>query len=168
MAPRERRLMARTDAIVLGAGIVGTSVALHLVKRGLSVALVDRRGPGEETSYGNSGVIEGNTVFPHPFPTTFGALLKVALKLAPEANYHLADLPGLAPWLIAYRRNTQLDRSYDFAEKMRPLFGNALAEHEALMTESGATRYLRKDGWIKIYRSAAPDKRLKAELELAT
>ena len=33
--------MARTDAIVLGAGIVGTSIALHLVKRGLSVALID-------------------------------------------------------------------------------------------------------------------------------
>ena len=29
--------MARTDAIVLGAGIVGTSVALQLAKRGLSV-----------------------------------------------------------------------------------------------------------------------------------
>ena len=36
--------MARTDAIVLGAGIVGASVALHLVKRGLTVALVDRNG----------------------------------------------------------------------------------------------------------------------------
>ena len=34
--------MARTDVIVLGAGIVGTSAALHLVKRGLAVALVDR------------------------------------------------------------------------------------------------------------------------------
>ena len=36
--------MARVDAIVLGAGIVGTSIALHLAKRGLSVALVDRKG----------------------------------------------------------------------------------------------------------------------------
>ena len=55
--------MARTDAIVLGAGIVGTSVALHLAKRGLSVALVDRRGPGEETCYGNAGVIVGERCF---------------------------------------------------------------------------------------------------------
>jgi NADPH-dependent 2,4-dienoyl-CoA reductase/sulfur reductase-like enzyme len=37
--------MARTDAIVLGAGIVGVSVALHLAKRGLAVALVDRSDP---------------------------------------------------------------------------------------------------------------------------
>ena len=34
--------MARVDAIVLGAGIVGTAVALHLAKRGMSVALVDK------------------------------------------------------------------------------------------------------------------------------
>ena len=66
--------MARTDAIVLGAGIVGTSIALHLAKRGLAVALVDRRGPGEETSYGNAGVIEGSTLLPHPFPRGLGRL----------------------------------------------------------------------------------------------
>ena len=60
--------MARTDAIVLGAGMVGTSVALHLAKRGLAVALVDRAGLGEQTSFGNAGIIEGNTVFPPAFP----------------------------------------------------------------------------------------------------
>ena len=36
---------------------------------------------------------------------------------------------------------------------MRPLFARAVAEHEALMAEAGAERYLRKDGWIKLYRS---------------
>jgi|1185.fasta_scaffold1323373_2 glycine/D-amino acid oxidase-like deaminating enzyme len=49
--------MPVVDAVVLGAGIVGTSTALQLVKRGLAVALIDRRGPGEETSYGNAGMI---------------------------------------------------------------------------------------------------------------
>ena len=145
--------MARTDAIVLGAGIVGVSIALHLVKRGLSVALVDRRGPGEETSFGNAGVIEGNTVFPHAFPSGFGALLRIALKRAPEANYHLSYLPSIVPWLLAYRTNTNPENSIKFAEAMRPLYAHAVAEHEALMLESGATRYLRKDGWMKVYRS---------------
>ena len=145
--------MARTDAIVLGAGIVGASAALHLAKRGLSVALVDRRGPGEETSYGNTGIIEGNTLFPHAFPHGFGALLRIALKQAPEANYHLSALPQLAPWLWAYRNNTRGANSKSFAEDMRPLYSRALSEHESLMAEAGATRYLRKSGWLKLYRS---------------
>src|SRR5207247_1903774 len=102
--------MARTDAIVLGAGIVGTSIALHLAKRGLSVALVDRRAPGEETSYGNAGVIEANTIFPPAFPASFSALLRVALKRAPEANYHLMFLPKVAPWLVAFRAASRPER----------------------------------------------------------
>jgi D-amino-acid dehydrogenase len=144
--------MARTDAIVLGAGIVGTSAALHLAKRGLSVALVDRRGVGEETSFGNAGVIEGNTLFPHAFPSGFGALLRIVLKRAPEANYHLSFLPKIAPWLLAYRANTRLETSIAFAEAMRPLYSRALNEHESLLNEAGATRYLRKTGWLKLYR----------------
>ena len=36
---------------------------------------------------------------------------------------------------------------------MRPLFARALPEHEALMQEAGATRYLRKEGWLKLYRT---------------
>ena len=123
-------------------------------KRGLAVALVDRRGPGEETSYGNTGIIEGNTLFPHAFPSGFGALLRIALKRAPEANYHLSSLPKIAPWLLAYRANTRGARPASRSpQAMRPLYARALGEHEALMAEAGATRYLRRDGWLKLYRS---------------
>jgi len=159
--------MARVDAIVLGAGIVGTSIALHLAKRGLPVALVDRRAPGEETSYGNAGVIEGNTLLPHPFPSGLLALLRVAAKQATEANYHLSFLPHVAPWLLAYRANSALERRIEFSELMRPLFGRAVAEHEALMAESGAERYLRKEGWLKLYRTAAAFEATAPERELA-
>src|SRR5690242_7089911 len=153
--------MARTDAIVLGAGIVGVSTALQLVRRGLSVVLVDRRGPGEETSYGNSGIIEGNTVFPPAFPD-FSGLLRVALKRAPEANYHLSFLPTIAPWLLAYRAATRPAKLIQHARLVRPLFAQAVAEHEMLMQEANATRYLRKTGWLKLYRSDESFNRLKA------
>jgi D-amino-acid dehydrogenase len=159
--------MARTDVIVLGAGIVGTSAALHLAKRGVGVTLVDRRAPGEETSYGNAGVIEGSTLFPHPFPKGFAALLRIALKQATEANYHLSFLPQVGPWLLAYRANSTDERRTAFAHVMRPLFARALAEHEALMAESNATGYLRKEGWLKLYRSEAAFAAGARERELA-
>jgi D-amino-acid dehydrogenase len=159
--------MARTDAVVLGAGIVGTSIALHLAKRGLSVALVDRKGPGEETSYGNAGVIEGNTLLPHPFPAGLSALFRIATKQATEANYHLSFLPQVAPWILAYRSNSRMERRIEFAELMRPLFARAVAEHETLMAEAGAERYLRKDGWIKLYRTERAFAATARERELA-
>ena len=161
--------MARTDAIVLGAGIVGTSIALHLAKRGLAVALVDRRGPGEETSYGNAGVIEGNTLFPHPFPESFSALMRVALKQATEANYHLG-VPAAGRALAAAYRANSAPRAPDRirASSCGRCSRCAVAEHEALMAEAGATRYLRKNGWLKLYRSEAAFAATARERELAT
>ncbi|MDP2409938.1 MAG: FAD-dependent oxidoreductase [Pseudolabrys sp.] len=159
--------MARTDAIVLGAGIVGTSIALHLVKRGLSVALVDRAGIGEATSYGNSGVIEGSTILPPAFPSTLSGLLKVALKRASDANYHVSFLPQVAPWLLAFRAASSPKRIVETARLNRPLFARALSEHETLMQESGAERYLRRTGWLKLYRSEGVFAALKREFDLA-
>jgi D-amino-acid dehydrogenase len=159
--------MARTDAIVLGAGIVGTSVALHLVKRGLSAALVDRGGVGEQTSYGNSGVIEGSTILPPAFPSSLAALMRVALKRASDANYHLAFLPKVAPWLLAFRSASQPGRIVETARLNRPLFARAVPEHEALMEEAGATHYLRKTGWMKLYPDARAVAALAPEFDLA-
>jgi D-amino-acid dehydrogenase len=159
--------MARTDVIVLGAGIVGTSIALQLAKRGSSVALLERAGVGEQTSYGNSGVIEGSTILPPAFPSSFKALLRVAFKRASDANYHLSFLPRVAPWLIAFRAASQPRAIAETARLNRPLFAQALAEHKTLMAESGALSYLRENGWMKLYRSEAAFAGLRAEFDLA-
>lgn len=144
--------MPQTDVIVLGAGIVGTSAALHLAGRGLTVALVDRKPPGEETSYGNAGIIEGNTYFPYPLPS-LKALARIAFRRAPEASYHLGHLPKLFPWLRAYANASTPEAMLGFAHAMRPLFSRAVAEHEALIRDAGVVDVLRTNGWLKLYRS---------------
>jgi len=159
--------MARTDAIVLGAGIVGVSVALQLVKRGLSVALVDRAGIGEQTSYGNSGVIEGSTILPPAFPPGLAALMRVAFKRASDANYHMSFLPQVAPWLWAFRAASQPRRLAETARLNRPLFARAVGEHEAFMAEASATKLMRKTGWMKLYRDAGAVAGLELEFKLA-
>jgi D-amino-acid dehydrogenase len=158
--------MARTDILVLGAGVVGTSIALHLAKRGAAVALVDRQAPGLGTSYGNAGIIEGNTIFPQTFPG-LGMLLRVAFKRAPQANYHLAFLPQVAPWLFAFRSWSSPQRLAETAATMRPMFARAVEEHAALMAEAGAEKYLRRTGWIKLYRHDASFRANAHEREIA-
>jgi D-lysine oxidase len=160
--------VARADVIVLGAGIVGTSIALHLAKRRLAVSLIDRAGSGEGTSYGNTGIIEGNTIFPQAFPSDWMALIRIALKRAPEANYHLTFLPKVAPWLAVFRAASQPERLLETAQLMRPLFARAVAEHEALVAEAGAERYLARNGWLKLYRGDRSFAAQTRELEMAS
>ena len=74
------------DVIVLGAGIIGVSVALQLARRGKSVVLVDRRGPGEETSFGNAGLIQREGVVPYGFPQDLALLLRYSLNKAEQAD----------------------------------------------------------------------------------
>jgi D-amino-acid dehydrogenase len=152
---------------VLGAGIVGTSIALHLVKRGLSVTLIDRGEPGKGTSYGNAGIIEGNTVFPAAFPASFKELARIALKRSTLANYHLGFLPKVAPWLMAFRAASQPARLVETARIMRPLMARAVPEHDALAAESGAERHFSRRGWLKLYRTRRLFEAQKVELDLA-
>jgi D-amino-acid dehydrogenase len=159
--------MATVDVVVLGAGIVGTSTALQLARRGLAVALIDRRNPGEATSFGNAGIIENKTIFPPVFPKNMRALLRVALKRAPEANYHFSCLPQIAPWLLAFRAASHPKRLEETARVMRPLFARAVHDHEVLLADAQASPLLRKNGWLKLYRTDQGFAGLARELELA-
>ena len=147
--------MLKPDILVLGAGIVGVSAALHLQALGRSVALVDRRAPGEATSFGNAGLIERASVFPYLFPRDLGALARYAVNGANEAHYRLADLPHYAPWLARYWYESAPERAKAHALASLPLIENCLIEHEKLMEAAGALSLMRKSGWIKLFMSEA-------------
>jgi D-amino-acid dehydrogenase len=142
------------DVIVLGAGMVGVSTALHLQKRGRAVVLIDRRGAGEETSYGNTGIIQREGVVPYPFPRDIRLMAQYALNLRTEANLHWSALPKIAPYLFRYWRASTPERLAQTARGARPLIERCVIEHEALMKEAGIVGMMRRTGYLRLYRSA--------------
>ena len=145
----------KVDAVVLGAGIVGVCAALHLQARGRSVALVDRRGPGEETSFGNAGLIERASIVPYAFPRSLRDILRYASNRAPQVRYDPLFLPRIAPWLFSYWRHSSPARLADAARAMLPLIERCLEEHDALIAASGAEVLVRRSGWIEAFRTPA-------------
>ncbi len=154
----------QADVVVLGAGMVGVSVAVHLQKRGKAVALIDRRQPGEETSYGNGGLVQREAVFPHPFPREFAEIWRIAKNRSVDAYYHLSGLPGLAGPLFGYWRNSAPRRHARIAARWSTLIATCTAEHKALAEEAGATELLRPVGYLRAFTDAAT---MDAELEKA-
>jgi D-amino-acid dehydrogenase len=146
----------KADVLVLGAGMVGVSAALHLQKRGRDVILVDKHDlAGEETSFGNAGVIECASVFPYMFPRDFGQILQYAMNRAPQVRYQFADLPSFLPWLVRYFLASSPERALHSAMAELPLIRRSLIEHETLVAEAEVPELLRRTGWIKLFRSEA-------------
>jgi D-amino-acid dehydrogenase len=145
----------KTDVVVLGAGIVGVGAALHLQAKGRAVTLVDRvASAATETSFGNSGVVQSEAVFPYMFPRAFGEIARAALGRDPRVRIRYASLPSIAPWLTRYFLASSPRRRLASAMAMRGLVARCLAEHRAFAEAAGAPALLRPGGWIKAYRSA--------------
>src|SRR5882757_7290867 len=158
----------KADVLVLGAGMVGVGAALHLQKRGRDVVLIDRHElAGEETSYGNGGLIEVASVFPYMFPRDFRQILQYASNQTPHVRYHFRDLPAFLPWLVRYFLASSPQRALQSAMAELPLIQRSLAEHEELIAEAKVPELLRRTGWIKLYRSDATLGKAVKDLERA-
>jgi D-amino-acid dehydrogenase len=144
---------SNADAIVLGAGIIGICVALHLQKRGRSVVLVDRRGAAEETSYGNAGLIQREGVYPYGFPHDFGALLRYSFNRTIDAHYHPSAVAHLAPFLWKYWHHSRPARHEKIAHVYAKVIEHCVTEHDALAAEADATHFFRRTGWMKVFRT---------------
>jgi D-amino-acid dehydrogenase len=155
----------RCDVLVLGAGIVGICVAVHLQQRARAVVLLDRRGAAEETSYGNAGLIQREGVYPYGFPHDFGALARYALNRTIDAHYHPSALPRLAPFLWRYWTYSRPARHAEVARKYATLIEHCVAEHEALGAAADVSSIFRRQGWLKLFRTERERDKRFAEAE---
>ena len=148
----------RSDVVVIGAGIVGTTLALKLQEHGHAVTLIDRDHPGAATSFGNAGLIERSAVFPYAFPRDLRTLLAYALRRSPAAHYHWQALPSLLPYLGAYWQHSSA-RNYPAAIMgALPLIEHSWSEHAPLIEAAGASALVNQHGWIKVWRSARAER----------
>ena len=155
------------SVIVLGAGMVGVSVAVHLRRRGLDVALLDRNAPGEGASFGNAGIIQREAVFPHPFPRSIRELARIAGNRGVDAVYDPRALPGLARPLLGYWWNSAPARYRRVVAGQAALVATCLDEHLAMARAADAMELLRPTGWIRAYGDPAKLDAALAEAEAA-
>ena len=155
------------DVIVLGAGMVGVSTALHLQQRGRSVALVDRRGVAEETSYGNAGIIQREGIVPYLFPREWATILRYARNQSTDASFQWSSLPSIAPWMFKYWYWSTEAGMHATARAMAPIVTRCVDEHEHFMNEAGVIGMIRRTGYLRLYRNeAALEKAIREDNEV--
>ncbi len=156
----------KQPVFVLGAGMVGISCALELQRRGYAVTLIDRRGPGEETSSGNAGLLSYSNVTPIASPALLGRLHQLILNRDADFLLHYPHLLSLIPWLVRFlsrcRRKTYLADGYS----MSALTLASVEVHKQWIAEAGAQHLLNQGGGLKLYRDRRTFMRDRLEREL--
>ena len=83
--------MKAWDAIVIGGGIIGLSLAISLRKQGLRILIVERGEPGRESSHAAAGMLAGSGL---EIPAPLRALAEESARLYPEFVYGIEDESG--------------------------------------------------------------------------
>ncbi len=143
-----------SDAIVLGAGMVGVTAAIALRDRGWDVTLVDRGQPGRETSFGNAGIIQSEAVEPYAMPRGWLDLLRIASGRSNDVHYALAELPWHWQPLLRYWWQSAPARHRVATASYSRLIARAIGTHAPLIERAGAAALVHRTGYRVLYRDA--------------
>src|ERR1700720_1799566 len=145
----------QADVIVLGAGIVGVSAAYAARQRGLSVILIDRREPGSETSYGNTGVLSSGSILPLNKPSLWRALPAYMTNRHAALRWDPAWAIRNIDWLVRFLASAAPSRTRPRATALHGLIGASLKLHREWIVKADAAQRIRETGWLKAWRSDA-------------
>jgi D-amino-acid dehydrogenase len=144
--------------VVIGAGIVGASSTLELLRDSHRVTIVDPGTPGGEqaASYGNAGWLSPCSVVPLSMP---GLWRKVPSYLADPLGplaIRWSYLPSLLPWLLRFLRAGASEARLEFAARaMRALVADAPERHRRLAEEAGVSELIQRQGLLYVFPSRA-------------
>ncbi|CAM5762948.1 amino acid dehydrogenase [Labrys miyagiensis] len=151
---------------VVGAGVIGTTIAHELHRRGETVVLVDRDQPGKGASFGNMASIAVTEFLPASRPGVWAQMPKWLLDPEGPVSVRPFYMPRLLPWFLRFLAASR-------PSKLRKLeaAGAALCHrvHEdlgALLKQTGLAHMLSNEGCLCLYGDEAEFKADRDHIEM--
>jgi D-amino-acid dehydrogenase len=141
-------------AAVVGAGIVGLSVAWFMQEAGFEVTIFDARGVAGGASAGNAGWITPGMVSPLPEPGVVGYALRSLVRRDSPLRVTPAALPATARFLALFAMNCTRARWQRSVASLADICALALSSYD-LLERGGVTAELRPSPIVMAFRQAA-------------
>lgn len=143
-------------AIIIGSGLIGTTSAYFLARRGWEVTVLDRQeGPGRETSFANGSLLTPSMPEPWNAPGSWRVLLASIGRSDSPLKLRLKALPHLGSWGIGFLRNSTPERYQRNTVKNLKLALHSLEVLESLRRETGIEYGAASRGTLRVIRSPA-------------
>ncbi|GAB3267376.1 NAD(P)/FAD-dependent oxidoreductase [Arthrobacter pigmenti] len=141
----------RTDAdvIVIGAGVVGASIAYELSTRGVSVIVVESgSGVGNGCSYANAGLLAPSHVEPLTTPANVRSGFRYMFQ--PKSPFLVHPKPRLIPWFARFVAASGPRRAREISNRMQEMAAQSLQLHHDY-ARAGLKTGFRAGGSLDVY-----------------
>ena len=145
---------SHSDVLILGAGVVGLSCALYLLKAGASVRVLEQGTPGCGSSHGNCGTITPSHAAPLAMPGTFGLALRSMLRADAPLYLNPRFDGARLRWLLGFARRCNWSDFHRAAAARSIILQRSRQVMAGLIRAEGIECEFVEGGELYVYRTA--------------
>ena len=151
---------------VIGAGIIGTTLAYALRRRGRDVVLIERDGPGKGASYGNMASIAVTEFMPASRPSIWKQIPGWMLDPEGPVRVRPAYMPKLTPWFLRFIAASRPSKLRALEAQGAALCQRVYDDLNPLLKETGLEGELSEEGCLSLYSDEAEFKADREHIEI--
>lgn len=140
---------------VVGAGIVGVSIAYELKRRGKSVLLVDGNPPGMGASYGNMASIAVTEFMPSSRPSVWARIPGWLLDPEGPVRVRPSYIPKLFPWFWRFMMASGPRKVRELEAQGAALCSRVYEDLMPMLESAGLSHMLSQEGCLSLYANRA-------------
>lgn len=140
--------------VIIGAGVVGAACAIHALRAGLRVTILEPGTPGspQASSYGNAGWLSSHSVIPPASPGVWKQVPGWLLDPLGPLTVRWRHLPRALPWITKYLSSAwtyaQIEQT---AKSLRAMLRDAPDLHIEMAAIAGVPELIQKKGLLHVY-----------------
>ncbi|MCY4264581.1 MAG: FAD-dependent oxidoreductase [Gammaproteobacteria bacterium] len=151
---------------IIGAGIIGISIACRLIRDHDQVLLIDPLAPGSATSFGNAGHIATEQIFPLASPETMLSAPRLLFSNKSPLQIRMKYALNIVPWLLRFAWASRPAAFRDGIKAMKPLLQGSLESMQRLCEDEGLSDLLCQQGHMIVAESTESLRSLAAKRSL--
>jgi D-amino-acid dehydrogenase len=151
---------------VIGAGIIGTTLAYTLQKRGRTVVLIEKDQPGKGASSGNMASIAVTEFMPASRPSVWKQIPGWMLDPEGPVRVRPAYMPKLVPWFLRFIAASRPSKLRELEAEGAALCARVYDDLLPLLRETGLEGELGEEGCLSLYTDEAEFKADREHIEI--